>query len=203
MRWQIGDQKSFEHRFTQEQVEAYAKLVGDHNPMHVDADFARKATGDAPVVHGMFAASFVSTLVGMHLPGPGALWQSFQVSWRKPIRAGDLIRFQATVASTHPSTQTIELDIRGVHVDSGDICLEGKGRVMIVETENIEKTEETALADRTFIVTGATGELGGAICTALAEQGVNRIDYGPLFDKVTVEFDQQRPVANHAGAGPR
>lgn len=177
MHWKVGDQRSFEHLFTQEQVEAYAKLVGDHNPMHVNAEFARKALGDEPVVHGMLAASLVSTLVGMHIPGPGALWQSFQVSWRQPIRSGDLIRFEAKVTSTHPSTQTMELEITGTNVATGAICLDGKGRVMTIEEEKAVE-DKTSLVDKVVLVSGASGELGAAICRDLAANQVKTIALG-------------------------
>jgi len=178
MRWQVGDQRSFEHRFTQEQVDAYAKLVGDHNPMHVDPEYTREVLGDAPVVHGMFAASFVSTLIGMYLPGPGALWQSFQVNWRKSIRPGDLIRFDAKVASTHDSTKTIDLEVTGTKVGSGEVCLDGKGRVMIVEKEECKQEEQISLKDQRIIVTGASGELGAAVCRELAGHGARLIALG-------------------------
>jgi acyl dehydratase len=64
MQWNVGDQRSFEHHFTEEQVQAFAELVGDFNPMHVDPEFTRERSLGEPVVHGMLAASFISTLVG-------------------------------------------------------------------------------------------------------------------------------------------
>ena len=123
--WEVGDSRAVTHRFSPEELEAFAKLTGDINPLHSDSDFANRSAAGGPVVHGMLAASFVSTLIGVHIPGRGALWNSFEINWRKLIRVGDTLRFEARVSAVRAATRTLDLEITGVNVKSGEIHLEG------------------------------------------------------------------------------
>ena len=85
-------------------MQAFAALSGDHNPLHVDAAFARQTSFQKPVAHGMLLASYVSTLVGMHLPGPGALWTRQSFRWPAAVFAGDTV--ELTLRVTHKSEGT-------------------------------------------------------------------------------------------------
>ena len=69
--WRVGDRREITHRFTQEDLEKFADLTGDRNPIHMDGGFASRSAVGAQVVHGMLAASFVSALIGMEIPGRG------------------------------------------------------------------------------------------------------------------------------------
>ena len=66
-------------------MEAFAALSGDYNPLHMDSGYARRTHLGRRVVHGMLVASYVSTLIGMQLPGAGSLWmqQSFRLAQRR------------------------------------------------------------------------------------------------------------------------
>ena len=80
----------------------------------------------------MLVASFISTLIGMEIPGPGALWNDFQVSWRKIVRIDDTLRFTATVSSINSSLDLIVLEIRGVGVENDELYLDGSAKVMVM-----------------------------------------------------------------------
>jgi hypothetical protein len=72
-------------------VAAYAALLGDANPLHLDADFAARTAWGRPIAHGMLTASFVSTVLGTKLPGPGAIYLSQTLRFKAPVRAGDTV----------------------------------------------------------------------------------------------------------------
>ncbi len=174
--WQVGDKRAITHTFTRDEIEAFAKLTGDVNPLHVDEEFANRTAAGGQVVHGMLAASFISTLIGVHIPGRGALWNSFEINWRKMIRIGDTLRFEARVDAVRAGTSTLELEITGTNAVSGEVYLDGKARVMIM-SEQVQ-VPSVKLAGRRVLVTGASGELGGAICKALAGEGCRLILWG-------------------------
>lgn len=174
--WQVGDSREITHTFTRQELEAFAKLTGDINPLHVDASFANRSAAGGQVVHGMLAASFVSTLIGVHIPGRGALWNSFQVNWRKIIRIGDTLRFRAQVSAVQSAMRSLDLEIVGMNAASGEVYLEGKARVMMMDER--KETQLSALAGKRVLVTGASGEVGGAICRALAESGCQIVMWG-------------------------
>jgi len=190
--WRIGDKKSFTHQFTREQVEQFAALTGDRNPVHLDDAYARRTPLGAPVVHGMLAASYISTLVGMHLPGPGALWTSFQVDWRHMIRVGDTLEFEAEILQISQSTQTMEIKLTAKEVKTGKECLTGKGKVMMMEEPKREKKK--SMKGERILVTGASGEVGAAVCRSLAALGCRLILWGRNMDrlkKIAKEFPDQ------------
>ena len=96
-KWKVGDKKKIEHTFTKEDIRVFSELTGDFNPIHMDLNYAERTPTGGLVVHGMLVASFISTLIGMHMPGKGALWNSFQIEWKKIIRIGDTIEFNAEI----------------------------------------------------------------------------------------------------------
>jgi 3-oxoacyl-[acyl-carrier protein] reductase len=182
-RWKVGDSCVLTHTFTNNDVDSFATLTGDDNPVHVDEAFARRTPAGGQVVHGMLAASFLSTLIGTRIPGPGALWLSFSVRWTKPVRIGDAIRLEATVKAVHSSIGVLDLTIRGEHQLSGEEYLRADARVMVMEAD--EAAGEAAplpatgkLAGRRILVTGASGELGLGIARLLAADGADLVLWG-------------------------
>ena len=174
--WQVGDVRALTHTFAVEEIRAFAQLTGDTNPLHVDATVANRSVAGGQVVHGMLAASFVSTLIGVHLPGQGALWQSFEVNWRKMVRIGDTLRFEARVTAVQAATRTLDLQISGVNAASGEVHLEGKARVMMTGEPPSERA--TSLNGKRVLVTGASGEVGAQISRTLVDSGCQIVAWG-------------------------
>ena len=107
---QEGDEAEFYKTITAEDVEDFARLSGDRNPLHMDEQFAGRTRFQRRVVHGMLLASYVSTLVGMHCPGPGALWSQQNFRWTAPAFINDRVHFRLRV--THKSTGARALMIK-------------------------------------------------------------------------------------------
>ena len=135
--WCVGDSRTIEHQFTTNDINSFAKLTGDYNPLHVDHNYAATTATGGQVVHGMLVASFISTLIGMEIPGPGALWNDFQVSWRKIVRIDDTLRFTATVSSINSSLDLIVLEIRGVGVENDELYIDGSAKVMVMSKKKV------------------------------------------------------------------
>jgi len=174
--WKVGDHRSIVHTFNEGELLAFAELTGDRNPLHVDEHYARGTAAGGRVVHGMLAASLVSTLIGEQLPGPGALWHSFQVNWRRMIRIGDTLRIEARVTAVQTATRSIEMQIAGIDVSNGETCLDGTAKVMIMTEE--QTTIRAGLAGKRALVTGASGEVGQEICRHLHAEGCELVLWG-------------------------
>lgn len=174
--WKVGDYRELVHTFSEEQLLAFASLTGDRNPLHVDERYARRTAAGGRVVHGMLAASYVSALIGEQLPGRGALWHAFQVNWRRMIRIGDTLRLEARVVKVQPATRTLELEIAGVHVGTGETYLDGTAKVMIMAEE--QASETVGLAGKCVLVTGASGEVGRAVSQRLGTEGCRLVLWG-------------------------
>ncbi|MFN8122784.1 MAG: MaoC family dehydratase [Thermoleophilia bacterium] len=93
----VGDSASITRRFSQAEVEAFARLSGDDNPAHVDEEWAAGTRLGGRVVHGMLTAGLISAVLGTQLPGPGSIYMSQTLRWTAPVRPGDLLTATATV----------------------------------------------------------------------------------------------------------
>ncbi|ATW26965.1 MaoC family dehydratase [Candidatus Formimonas warabiya] len=92
-----GDTFSLEKTISPEMVKDFADFSGDYNPVHMDEMYCLEHGLGSRVVHGMLILSFLSTLIGMHLPGPGALWLSQSIDFISPVRIGDRIKITGKV----------------------------------------------------------------------------------------------------------
>jgi len=94
---EIGDSASITKTITEADVVNYAGIIGDFNPVHVDAEFARTTMFGERLAHGMLTASFISTLVGRCMPGINGIYLSQELKFLKPVKIGDTITARAEV----------------------------------------------------------------------------------------------------------
>ena len=87
----LGLNSQFEATFTWEMVEAFAKISGDSNPLHLNGAYAKAAGYATPVLFGMMSSSLYSTLVGMYLPGKYGMLQGIDLHFNAPCHAGELL----------------------------------------------------------------------------------------------------------------
>jgi len=87
----VGDTAEHTKKITDEDIQAFAKLSGDYNPIHVNDEYAKTTMFGQRIAHGMISASLISAVLGMHLPGPGAVYMSQEVKFRKPVFPGDTL----------------------------------------------------------------------------------------------------------------
>jgi 3-hydroxybutyryl-CoA dehydratase/enoyl-CoA hydratase len=81
----VGDTASITRLFTDEDVRLYADLSTDHNPVHLDEDFAKQTQFGQRIVHGMLVSSLFSALLGEHLPGHGTIYMSQHIQFKAPV----------------------------------------------------------------------------------------------------------------------
>lgn len=165
---EVGDRAQIRRTITAEAVEAFAQFSGDRNPLHVDEAFARGTSFHRRVAHGMIVASYVSTLVGMHLPGPGALWAQQNFRWRMPVFIGDELEITLTVRHKSEGTRTLTVEVGAVN-QNNQLVMEGEGTVMVLEER--EAARDLPLSERVALVTGGSRGIGAAIAQSLAASG--------------------------------
>ena len=165
----IGDSAELKHLLTQEDVQAFASLTGDFNPLHLDEEFARKTLFQRPVVHGMLSASFISTMIGMLLPGGGALWIAQTIEFLRPAYVGDTIHVIAKIKQKSLATRILVLKVV-VKNQHGEELITGESTVKILELKNEEKpmNENTK---KTVLITGGGRGIGAATAKRLAADG--------------------------------
>ena len=168
-RFTVGDSASIERVVAAEDVARFVELTGDDNPVHLNEDFAAALGVGGRVVHGMLTASFVSTVVGTVLPGPGALWMSERLDFLAPVRVGDVLNVGVTVRHKSPATRALVLDV-SIHNQHDKVVLDGEARVQVLEPM-AGGAEGSARGAETVVVTGSGRGIGAAIAGRLAAAG--------------------------------
>lgn len=83
-------------------IQAFADLTGDDNPVHLDEAFAATTMFKGRIAHGMLTASLLSTVIGTRLPGPGCIYVSQSLNFRAPVRIGDTVIATARITELVP-----------------------------------------------------------------------------------------------------
>ena len=83
-------------------VVGFAEVTGDRNPIHLSEHFAAKTPFGGRIAHGLYTASLISAVLGTRLPGPGAVYISQTLNFRAPVRIGDTVRVEVSVAELVP-----------------------------------------------------------------------------------------------------
>jgi 3-oxoacyl-[acyl-carrier protein] reductase len=168
-RFAVGDRASIERVISAEDVARFVDLSGDDNPVHVDDEYAARIGVGARVVHGMLTASYVSTVIGTKLPGPGALWLSEHFDFLAPVRIGDRVHVEVEVRRISTATRVLVLGVQ-VRNQHGATVLDGEARVQVLERVS-DAPASTQRAAQTAVITGSGRGIGAAIATRLAADG--------------------------------
>ena len=122
--FEAGQHASFRKTFTDEDVRRFIEITGDTNPLHVDDEFASRTQFGRRVIHGMLAASLFSTMVGMMLPGTGAIYRSQTIRFLLPVHPGDTVTAHFVVRSVDRARHRLEIDA-WIENESGQRVIEG------------------------------------------------------------------------------
>lgn len=164
-----GDSQSLVKQITEADIRRFVEMTGDDNPLHVDSAYASATPFKEIVVHGMLGASFISTVIGTKLPGPGALWVSQAMDFNLPVRLGDTLTVTCTVLKKHSRDRLLELETR-ITNQHGQTVLTGQGKVKLLEPPKAKAADAQAKL-KVAIVTGGAGGIGRVICRKLAADG--------------------------------
>ncbi|WP_265949561.1 MaoC/PaaZ C-terminal domain-containing protein [Dechloromonas sp. A34] len=113
-----------------EELQQFAALSCDCNPLHVDADFARSKGFDDVVVHGALLVAKISQLIGMRLPGRDSVWTGLTLQFRHPLYVGQAARVEAVVERLSAATGMVLLKLT---LRAGETLLaKGEAEVLLV-----------------------------------------------------------------------
>jgi 3-hydroxybutyryl-CoA dehydratase len=98
----IGDSAQFSKIVTETDIDLFAKVTGDFNPVHLDQAYAEKTQFKGRIAHGVLSIGFISNVLGNLLPGPGTIYLSQEVKFLAPVRIGDTITARVEVIELIP-----------------------------------------------------------------------------------------------------
>ncbi len=125
----VGATASWTKRITQEDIETFAALTGDDNPLHLDEAFARNTRFGRPIAHGMLVASMISTVLGRLLPGPGTIYLSQSLQFVRPVYPGDTITAIVEVTRIREDKPIVTMATRCIN-QKGEEVVRGEAVVL-------------------------------------------------------------------------
>lgn len=106
----LGDSAFITKTITKEDVEEFAKLSLDINPIHLDQEYGKSSIFKDNIVHGMLVASLISAVIGNDLPGHGTIYLGQDLKFMKPVYIGDTCTATVTVIEKKDEKHIIVLD---------------------------------------------------------------------------------------------
>jgi 3-hydroxybutyryl-CoA dehydratase len=127
----IGDHADFEKTVTAEDIQKFAEVTGDHNPLHSDAEYAKKARFGECIAHGMLSAGFISAVLGTKLaPNCCAIYLSQTLRFLRPVKVGDTVRATVEVKGLEPEKRTLTLETECFN-QNGDPVVKGEAVILL------------------------------------------------------------------------
>jgi 3-hydroxybutyryl-CoA dehydratase len=134
----VGMTSIFAKTVTEADIVMFAGVSGDTNPVHINQLFAEGTMFKGRIAHGMLSASFISTVVGTSLPGPGCIYINQSLRFRAPVKAGDTVVARATVKEILPERRRVVLTT--VCTVGETVVIDGEATMMVANRP--ESTED-------------------------------------------------------------
>lgn len=125
----LGDKASYSRTVTEADVVLFGGVSGDLNPAHFNEEYCKDTMFKGRIAHGMLSSSYISTVLGMHLPGPGTIYLSQELKFTSPVKFGDTVTATIEVIEKIEEKNRIVLDTICTNQD-GKVVVKGKAVVM-------------------------------------------------------------------------
>lgn len=128
----IGQEEQEEKVFHESDVELFAQVSGDKNPLHINDTYAEKSRFGRKIVHGILVSSLISKIIGMKLPGEGSIYLEQNIRFRKPVYVDEKVIVKVTIIEINQNKFTLKTNVYNMD----DECLiEGNAKVLYEEIE--------------------------------------------------------------------
>ena len=107
---EIGMTRYLRKVVTDEDIEMFAQVSTDRNPVHLDDDYARDTIFQGRIAHGMLTAGLISAVIGEQLPGHGTVYMGQSLKFLAPVRPGDLVYAEVKVTDIEFSKRRVKMD---------------------------------------------------------------------------------------------
>ncbi len=125
----IGQTATYSKLIEERDVQLFAAVSGDVNPLHLDADFAATTQFGERIAHGMLSGAIISAAIAMELPGPGTIYLGQSLRFRLPVKLGDTITVNLQVIDKTDKRGLVSLDCK-VFNQHGQLVVTGTAEVM-------------------------------------------------------------------------
>jgi acyl dehydratase len=113
----LGQTASYTKTVTEQDIQLFAIVSGDVNPVHLDSDYAATTPFNGPIAHGMLTGAVVSAAIALQLPGPGTIYLGQNLRFRLPVRPDDTLTVKLEVTELKDKRQQVALDCKVFNQD--------------------------------------------------------------------------------------
>jgi len=125
---EVGMVRGLTKQVTDRDIELFAEVSTDRNPVHLDDDYARDTIFAGRIAHGMLTAGLISAVIGEQLPGHGTVYLGQTLKFLAPVRPGDTVRAEVAVEAIDHSRRRVTLATRCLVGDT--VVLKGEAVVL-------------------------------------------------------------------------
>lgn len=130
----VGSKYTFKFSFSQEQVNIFADLTGDHNPIHVDPAYAATTKFGRPIIHGHLSSSVFTKFLGMNKPGgPGSIYLKQETEYLRPLFVDKEYEVVFVVENIREGKHIAEISTEVYDPETGKIAIRGTGTLKNTE----------------------------------------------------------------------
>lgn len=161
----VGLKSSFEQQITAKDVEAFANLSGDHNPLHIDEAYARQTNYGRCIVHGAFQIGLASAMVGMYLPGQNVVVGSMRSRFPSPLPFPSTVAVQGEIIVWLPQAGNGTVRVRVIETSQSLLTAEIHVGFSLHESRSQPLVESSPAVVKdtgrpVVLLTGAGGSVG-------------------------------------------
>jgi len=124
----IGTQATLSRTITEDDILLFTLVSGDHNPIHLDAEYAERSLFGKRIAHGFLIGSLISAVLGNALPGPGSIYLGQTLKFLAPIHIGDTVTVTVKVVALREEKRIVTLHTECTN-QHGTLVLSGEATV--------------------------------------------------------------------------
>lgn len=125
---EVGQSASVSKTVTAEDIEKFAEVSMDNNPVHLDQAYAETTMFKTRIAHGMLSAGFISAVLGTKLPGKGTIYMGQTLRFKAPVKIGDTVDTTCTIKEINPEKKRVVLE--SVCKVGDKVVLDGESTVL-------------------------------------------------------------------------
>ncbi|KIL04342.1 3-hydroxybutyryl-CoA dehydratase [Stutzerimonas stutzeri] len=137
---EVGQKASYEKTVDERDIQLFAAMSGDRNPVHLDADYAAGTLFKERIAHGMFSGALISAAVACTLPGPGTIYLGQTMKFTRPVKLGDTLVVRLEILEKLPKNR-VRVATR-VYNQNEEIVVDGEAEVLAPRKQETVELKE-------------------------------------------------------------
>jgi 3-hydroxybutyryl-CoA dehydratase len=130
IKFKPGETASLSKTISDDDIRAFANATGDHNPLHLDEEFAKQTRFGKRIAHGMLSASLISAVIANEMPGQGSIYLGQTLQFVAPVFPGDKVTARVTVTGIREDKPIVKLETVCTN-QRDEVVIRGEATVLV------------------------------------------------------------------------